>query len=98
MRWRKKRTAPTVTELARVEKVLEADPAIRRMLGPKTSTIRKRSGEAVYFAAETVDVAQELMARKLNPERARVLEVLRVALEVVGIRRTRSSGAVPPVK
>jgi hypothetical protein len=85
MRWRRKRIAPTVTELSRVERVLEAEPAVRRRLGPKTTLVRKRSGEPLYFAAETVAVAAELMARKLSPERAHVGMVVKVASETLGI-------------
>jgi hypothetical protein len=85
MAWRRKRTAPTVTELARVQRVLVADPAVRLRLGPKTSLARKRSGEVVHFAAETLAVAQTLMARRFNPERVKVKVVLAVAAEVLGI-------------
>lgn len=84
MRWRRKRSEPTVTELSRVEKILERDPAVRRRLGPKTTLACKRSGEPVYFAAETIAVAQALMARKLSPERAHVRKVLGVAVKVLG--------------
>jgi hypothetical protein len=93
MHWRRKRTAPTVTELSRVEKVLEADPAVRRRLGPKTALVRKRSGEPVHFAAEVVAVAQAVMNQKGNPERAHVRTVLRVAADVLGIVGTTSQGA-----
>ena len=83
MRWRRKRSTPTATELLRVEKVLARDLALRRYLGPKTTPVRKRNGDVVYFAAETVAVAQELMARKLSPERAHVRIVLRVGADVL---------------
>jgi hypothetical protein len=69
MSWRRKRTVPSVTELVRVEQVLERDRALCQHLGPKASPARKRSGEVVYFAEATVAVAQEMMARGLNPER-----------------------------
>ncbi len=83
MRWSRKRTTPTATELLRVEQVLARDLALRRYLGSKTSPVRKRNGDLVYFAPETVAVAQELMARKLSPERAHVRDVLRVGAEVL---------------
>jgi gamma-glutamylcysteine synthetase len=82
--------------LTRVQKVLERDRAARRRLGAKTISVRKRGGELVYFAPETVTVAKALMARRLNPERAHVLMVLRVAAEVLGIVGTASSGTPPP--
>jgi hypothetical protein len=83
MAWRRKRTAPSVTELRRVEGILEADPALRRRLGVKDSPARKRNGDLVYFSESTVAVAKELMARKVSPERAHVRTVLKVAVDVV---------------
>lgn len=82
MSWRRKRTTPTVTELARVQLVLERDPALSRFLRTKSVAIRKRGGEPVQFAAFTVAVAQEMMAMRLNPERAHVRKVLRVAADL----------------
>jgi hypothetical protein len=82
---RRTRSTPTVTELARIERVLEADPALRARLGTKTSPERKRNGEVVHFAPEVVAVAVELIARPLNPERLPVRKVLSVAAEVLGI-------------
>ena len=98
MRWRRKRIAPSVTELNRIEKVLEADPAARSRLGPRTTLVRRRSDESVYFAAEVVAVVQALMDRKLSPERAHVRTVLRVAAEVLGIVGRTSQGAASPNK
>jgi len=83
MNGRRHRTTPSVTELIRVQNVLESDPAIRRRLRPKTAKIRKRSGEMVCFAPETVAVAQALMSQRVNPERARVATVLGVAFDVL---------------
>lgn len=74
-----------MTELTRVEKVLERDLAVCRHLGPKTCPVCKRSGKPVYFAAQTVAVAKALMATNLSPERAPVLKVVAVAAEVLGI-------------
>jgi hypothetical protein len=54
-------------------------------LGPKISPIRKRSGEVVHFSAETVAVAEAMLALKLNPERAVLRQVLAVAVQVLGI-------------
>jgi hypothetical protein len=75
--------------------VLEADAAIRQRLGPKTSPARKRSGEVVHFAAETLAVAQELMLRRYSPERAHVRVVLAVAAEVLGIGADGDSDEEP---
>lgn len=81
MKWRRKRTVPSVTELARVERILEREPALRPyLLGPKSSPARKRTGEIVYFAEPTVTVALEMMAKKLSPERAHVRQVLRLRM------------------
>jgi len=91
MSWRRKGTTPSVTELTRIEKVLEGDPAIRRWLGPKTSPATKRSGELLYFAPETVAVAEALVVQHLSPERAPVGKVLLVAVEVLGIGSRRES-------
>jgi hypothetical protein len=91
MRWRRKRTAPSVTELSRVEQVLERDAGLRRLLGPKTCPVRKRSGEPVYFTAETVAVTRALMARNLSAERSPVLKVVSVAAEVLEIGGEPSS-------
>src|ERR1035437_9710540 len=96
MRWRKKRTTPTVTEVSRVEKVLEADRGVSHRLWPNTTPVSKRSGEVVYFSAETIAVGQALMARKLSPERAPVRLVLRAAVDVLAIGGKPSSGAAPP--
>ena len=46
----------------------------------------------VYFSAETIAVARELMARKLSPERARVSKVLLAAVEVLGLGSTPVPG------
>jgi hypothetical protein len=95
MPWRRKRTCPTVTELARIEFVLESDPAIRARLGPKASPARRRDGQVVHFAAETLAVAKALMTHRLNPERARVRIVLAVAAKVLGIVGTEDSDEEP---
>jgi hypothetical protein len=79
-----------VTELARVERVLESDPATRARLGPKTCPTRKRNGDLVYFTDATLTVAQGLMARRLSPERAHVREVLRVAVDVLSQSKSAS--------
>lgn len=92
MAWRRKRTAPTVTELLRVEDILSADPALRRFLSAKDSPVRKRNGELVHFYGSTVAVAKELMARKLNPERAHVRIVLKVAADVMLRGNSRLKG------
>jgi len=83
MGWRGKRTVPTVTELSRLERVLEGDLALRPFLGPKTSAARRRDGTVVYFAEMTMSLAQELMARRLSPERAPVGKVLGAVLDVI---------------
>jgi hypothetical protein len=83
MRWRKTRTTPSVTELIRVEKILERDRAICRRLGRRTTLVRKRTGEKVWFASEVVAIAEAMMTRKLNPERASVRQVLSVAVRVL---------------
>jgi hypothetical protein len=73
--------------------VLENDPAVRRLLGPKDTPARKRNRELLLFAAQTVAVAKELMARRLNPERAHVKKVLAVAFDVLGIGRSSDDQA-----
>ena len=85
MGWKRKRTEPTVTDLRRIERILETDPALCRRLEPKTTLVSKRTGEPVYFAPETVTVAQARMARGLSPERAHVRVVLRLAIDEFGI-------------
>ena len=87
MRWRRKRTLPTVTELSRVQRALEREPALRRLLKTKTSPVRTRSGDMAFFSPETVAVAEAMMALKLNPERAALGQVLVVAGRVLGISR-----------
>lgn len=84
MRWRRKRTGPTFSELLRIEKILEGDPAVRRRLGRKTTLVRKRTGERTWFAAEVLAVAQAMMTQRLGPERAHVRKVLGVAVKVLG--------------
>ncbi len=93
MPWRRKRTEPSVTELTRIQQLLERDAAASRRLGPKSVAIRKRTGETVYFAAETIMVAKALMNERLNPERTHVVDVWRIAAQVLGIYRTPSPGA-----
>jgi hypothetical protein len=72
-----------VTELNRVQQVLERDLALQAHLGPDSCLARKRNGQTVYFAGATMRVAQELMARGLNPERACVRLVLKTAASVL---------------
>jgi hypothetical protein len=91
MRWRRKQTGPTVTELIRVEKILEADPAVRRRLGRKTTLVRKRTGERTWFAPEVLAVAQAMMSGRLGPERAHVRQVLSVAVRVLGCLSKKES-------
>lgn len=93
MRWRRTRTTPSVTELIRVEKILEHDPAVRRRLGRKTTLVCKRTGERTWFAAEVVAIAQAMMARKLSPERAPVCQILSVAVRVLGSDTKNASSA-----
>lgn len=97
---RRPRTKPTPTELARVEKILKGQPAFIAHLGPK-KRIEKRTGEVVAFHAGTFAVAETLMARKYNPERAHVRIVLRVAAELfeIGGRRRDAApdGLISPV-
>jgi hypothetical protein len=83
MRWRRKRKIPSVTELHRIEAVLQRDLALRRHLGPRTTPARKRNGETVYFAELTWATAQEVMASGANPERAHVRTVLLAAAAVL---------------
>lgn len=96
MRWRRKRTKPTVTELNRVQQVLERDPALRLLLGPRAMPVPMRTGEVADFSAEAVAVAQAMMALKLNPERAALRHVLAVAAQVLGIVRSPGSGNSSP--
>ncbi|MHC1770104.1 MAG: hypothetical protein AB9869_38450 [Verrucomicrobiia bacterium] len=98
MRWRRRRTTPSVTELIRVEKILEHDPAVRRRLGRKTTLVRKRTGEKVWFASEVVAIAEAMMARKLSPERASVRQVLSVAVRVLGCLSKKESGTARQAK
>jgi hypothetical protein len=65
-----------MTELARVERVLERDPAARLHLGPKTTPVRKRNGQVYHFSEFTVAVAKQLMAAGVSPERAHVKMIL----------------------
>ena len=87
MAWRRTRTKPSATELARVEKILKAQPAFAAHLGPQVP-VTKRTGEIASFHAAAGAVAQAMIAQKLSPERARVRIVLRVASEIFGITRT----------
>jgi hypothetical protein len=87
------RTKPTATELARVERVLVTQPAFASHLGPKLY-VEKRTGERVSFHVGTIAVAEAMIAAKLNPERERVGVVLRVAIEVFGIRGREAVVAV----
>ncbi len=95
-RWRRKRTAPTVTELIRVQQALERDPALRLLLGPRTMPVPMRTGEIADFSAEAVAVGQAMMASKLNPERAALRQVLAVAAQVLGLVRKPSSDITLP--
>lgn len=92
MRWRRRRTTPSVTELIRAETILQRDPAVRRRLGRKTTMVRKRTGERTWFAPEVVAIAEAMMARKLNPERASVRQVLSVAVRVLAVLSKKDSG------
>jgi hypothetical protein len=94
MRWRRKRTSPSATELSRVEKVLEVDPTVRHRLEPMGTLVRKRSGEPLYFSAETVAVVQAVMDRRFSPERAHVRTILRVAGEVLGMVNKSSATGI----
>lgn len=82
---RRPRTTGTATELARVEKILKSQPAFCSRLGRKVS-VEKRTGEIVSFHARTFSIAEAMIAKKLNPERAHVRIVLRVAVEVLNAR------------
>jgi hypothetical protein len=84
---RRKRVEPSGTELQRVERVLENDPAVRRLLGPKDTPARKRNGDVIFFSAATMAITTELMTRRLNPERVHIGGVLAVAVLVLGIGR-----------
>ena len=78
------RTTPSATELTRVQKILEAQPAFQTHLGAE-KPVEKRTGEVVPIRLGTFAVAEEMMSRRLDPERARVRVVVRVAAEVFGI-------------
>jgi len=96
MRWRRKRTGPTFSELLRVERILERDPAVRRRLGRKTTLVRKRTGERTWFAPEVLAVAQAMMNGRLGPERAHVRQVLSVAVRVLaGLSKNGSHASQP---
>lgn len=96
MRWRRKRTGPTFSELLRVERILERDPAVRRRLGRKTTLVRKRTGERTWFAPEVLAVAQAMMNGELGPERAHVRQVLAVAVRVLRGLSKKDEGATQP--
>lgn len=80
----------------RVQQVLERDPALRLLLGPRTMPVPMRTGEIADFSAEAVAVAEAMMALKLNPERAALRQVLAVAAQVLGIVRSPGSGNSSP--
>ena len=84
MRTKPRRTRPTATELGRVEKIMEAQVPFRTRLGPKVP-VTKRTGEVVSLSAGTIAVAEGMIAKRLNPERAQVGIILRVAVEVFGV-------------
>ena len=65
-----------------------AEAAFAAHLGSRIPS-EKRTYEPVSFHAGTVAVTQAMMVKKLNPERARVRVVLRVAAEQFGIIRAR---------
>lgn len=92
MRRRPPRTRPTATELARVEEILSSQPAFATHLGLKIPS-RKRTHEPVSFHEGTIRVVQFMMSEKLDPERAHVRVVVRVAAEQFGI--IRASGDLP---
>ena len=79
---RRRRTKPTPTELLRVQRVLESEPAFRECLGPSVA-VTKRTGEIVTVSSASMAVAESMMARGLNPERARVAALLKVAVDVL---------------
>ena len=81
---RRPRTKATPTELARVQKILEEQPAFAAHLGPK-KPIEKRTGEVVSFHVGAFGVVEAVIQRNLNPERSRTRVVLRVVCEVFGI-------------
>jgi hypothetical protein len=85
MSCRRRRPKPSVTELHRVEQVLESDPALRLRLGPKTTMARKQHGEPVHFSPEAVAVTEALRAQGLNPERVGVKVVLAVGAEIIRV-------------
>lgn len=85
---RPKRKSPSVTELIRVEKVLEKEPGIRQHLGERSLRFSKRTGEVVHFSSGVVRVTEAMRTKGLNPERAHVGVVLRTAVEVFAIRRS----------
>ena len=87
---------PSVTELLRVERILEGLPTFRARLGSKTAGIRKRNGETVCFAPETVAVVEALMAKNLNPERVYRIKVLAVAFDVLRMSARPARGAPLP--
>jgi hypothetical protein len=78
---RSKRRKPTATEIGRIDKILQREPALKHHRGERIP-VEKRTGEVVYFSSAALKVAQALMAKKLNPERAHVAVVLRTAAEV----------------
>ena len=95
-RWRRKRTAPTLREVNRVQQALERDPAARRWLGPKTAPVRSRSGDLALFSPEAVAVAEALMADRCNPERVALRQVLAVAVRLLrGLSKNESDDAQP---
>jgi hypothetical protein len=85
-----RRTRPTPTEVLRVQRILERQPAFRAQLARKI-LLEKRTGETVRMGEGSITVAQRLLDCANNPERAHVTDVLRVAIEVLGTGGPRSS-------
>ena len=85
-----------MTELLRVQAVLEQDAALRLKVAARTSPARRRDGQVVYFSPASIAVAQELMTRGLNPERAHITEVVATAVDVLWPRQIAAESEQGP--
>jgi hypothetical protein len=83
------------SKLARIEKILEDEPAVARYLGPKTTPVRGKEGDRL-FSKVVVDFALSLHQAGKDIANVSRMDVLRAASQAVRALSEGKSLAVAP--
>lgn len=88
---------PSVMRYDRVQAILEGDPSLKDMLGPKDQEVKKRNGEKHFYSRGAVLVTNTLHERQFDAHNVDKNIVIALALELLPEKAAKLA-APKPVK